>query len=556
MSFKILISSLIIAYCLLPAAYCFSQDQWGEEGEIKSSEIIIEKDRKIELPAAIRNYEKIGLHPVRVEKTPQKYVFEEFKLDLPPLSVKMKILKMRRESITKPSANYIKAGFGNYFTSYLDLFLNNEKSKKYTYGTYIGHLASQNGPVDNSGSSHNELSVYGKYFMRKFTVSGNLNYDRDVVYYYGYDQKLNPEIGKGTIKQRYSIISFSGNLRNRPSYFSKILFNADVGYYHLDALNDFREDDISFKATGKANLDIGKKYFDTSGYVNIDLAVNPVILPDTQRLFIFIDPSYTFLKRAWQLKLGLSINFENELLFLRPDLYMAQEILGKKLIYYTGWYGYIQPNKYRDLISENPFVNDSLVLKGTLHDSKFTGVKGNVLRNLNYDLHVSFDNIQDMPLFINATIDTSKFDVIYDDIDLFTFHAALSYQFSERVKILLNGDYFSYNMDAEKDIFIKDKPWHLPDFRVSLMATYNLKNKIFFNSDIYYISGLFAKIPGSGEVKKLESILDLNLKVDYRFSDKFSTFVEVNNILSKSYQRYLYYPSKGINVIGGAAYSF
>ena len=545
---KLNIILLSIAYCLLSTVNCFSQDQWGEEGEIKSSEIIIEKDRKIELPSAIRNYEKIGLHPVRVEKTPQKYVFEEFQLDLPPLSVKMKILKIRRESVTVPSANYIKAGFGNYLTSYLDLFLNNEKSKKYTYGTYIGHLASQKGPdpVDNSGSSHNELGVYGTYFMRKFTVSGNLNYDRDVVYYYGYDQKLNPEIGKDTIKQRYSIISFSGNLHNHPSYFSKILFNADIDYYHLDALNGFKEDDISLKMTGK-------KDFESSGYINVDLFLNPSIVKKDSantRLFILLDPSYTLLKKGWQLKLGVIGNLENESFILRPDLYMSTEILGKNLIYYNGWYGYIQPNKYRDIIKENPFVNDSIVLKGTKRNIKYTGIKGNVLRNLNYDVNFSLDNIKDFPLFVNATADTSKFDVIYDNINLFTFHGEVSYQFSDRLMVILNGDYFDYSMKKEK------KPWHLPNFKTSLMATYNLKNKIFFSSDIYYISGLFAKIPGSDKGKELDSILDLNLVVDYRFSNKFSTFVELNNILSKSYQRYLYYPSKGINVIGGATYSF
>jgi len=544
---KLNIILLSIAYCLLSTVNCFPQDQWGEEGEIKSSEIIIEKDRKIELPSAIRNYEKIGLHPVRVEKTPQKYVFEEFQLDLPPLSVKMKILKIRRESVTVPSANYIKAGFGNYLTSYLDLFLNNEKSKKYTYGTYIGHLASQNGEVDNSGSSHNELGVYGTYFMRKLTVSGNLNYDRDVFYYYGYDQEdTTINIEKDSIKQRYSVISFSGNLHNQKSYFSKILFNADIDYYHLDALNDFKEDDISLKMTGK-------KDFESSGYINVDLFLNPSIVKKDSantRLFILLDPSYTLLKKGWQLKLGVIGNFENESFILRPDLYGATEILGKNLIYYNGWYGYIQPNKYRDIIKENPFVNDSIVLKGTKRNIKYTGIKGNVLRNLNYDVNFSLDNIKDFPLFVNATADTSKFDVIYDDINLFTFHGEVSYQFSDRLMVILNGDYFDYGMKKEK------KPWHLPDFKTSLMATYNLKNKIFFNSDIYYISGLFAKIPSSGEVKKLESILDLNLVVDYRFSDKFSTFVELNNILSKSYQRYLYYRSKGINVIGGATYSF
>jgi outer membrane receptor protein involved in Fe transport len=46
------------------------------------------------------------------------------------------------------------------------------------------------------------------------------------------------------------------------------------------------------------------------------------------------------------------------------------------------------------------------------------------------------------------------------------------------------------------------------------------------------------------------------LRGDYRITPKFSIFAQANNLTNRRYQRYLNYPSQGINVLGGASYSF
>jgi outer membrane cobalamin receptor len=61
---------------------------------------------------------------------------------------------------------------------------------------------------------------------------------------------------------------------------------------------------------------------------------------------------------------------------------------------------------------------------------------------------------------------------------------------------------------------------------------------------------------GIGFISETDNIIDLNLKADYRFSDKFSTFVMLNNILNRKYERFTNYPNKGLNVIGGISYTF
>ena len=53
-----------------------------------------------------------------------------------------------------------------------------------------------------------------------------------------------------------------------------------------------------------------------------------------------------------------------------------------------------------------------------------------------------------------------------------------------------------------------------------------------------------------------DPIIDLNLRADYRITPKISIFAMGNNLANRQYQRFYGYPVKGINVIGGATYTF
>jgi len=57
-------------------------------------------------------------------------------------------------------------------------------------------------------------------------------------------------------------------------------------------------------------------------------------------------------------------------------------------------------------------------------------------------------------------------------------------------------------------------------------------------------------------LRQTDTIVDLNLKADYRFTNNFTIFAMANNLLGKKYERFVNYPGKSINLIGGVTYSF
>ena len=102
----------------------------------------------------------------------------------------------------------------------------------------------------------------------------------------------------------------------------------------------------------------------------------------------------------------------------------------------------------------------------------------------------------------------------------------------------------------------KETLYHTPDLIGNLEFYYKLKNNIKISSDISYISGLVGSNALDGTSESLSPILDVNLKLDYKFNEKISAFVYANNLLSKKYVYFNYYPVQGINFLGGLTISF
>ena len=163
---------------------------------------------------------------------------------------------------------------------------------------------------------------------------------------------------------------------------------------------------------------------------------------------------------------------------------------------------------------------------------------------------MSYKSYGNQYFFTNSETDSSQFTVLYDKAGVFSLDGGLFYDLNSAWRISANMLYNSWKTDVQAEA------WHRPTFQSSIGIQYNLQRKIYFNAEMYYISGIQGINLESKQVVKLNDIADLSLKTEYRFSNTFSAFLELNNILSQKYQRYLYYQVKGINVLAGLTYSF
>lgn len=521
-------------------------------GSTLDRDLTITKEGKIELPDVNRNYEKITYDVPKAEVNPQEYDFVEVPGQVAKLDMKVKIRTLNPDALTKLYGNYVKAGFGNYVTPYFEGYFNSKRSDKNLYGVNIKHLSSAKGPVEYARNSINQVGGYGKYFLsNNATLKAEASYTRQRFNYYGFDQDLE-NIDEDTLKLVYNIFKAGIGIQNSiPA--SGIDYDLGLKYYNLGNSNS-SENEVLLNYSGSYWFD-KEKDIDVTGTYSFS---SRKFEEAYNRHFFQIRPSISLSKSEYQVSGGLTIAYTSDST-LSSKFHLYPYIKGKyylipdQVTVFAGIGGEMEKNTLRTFAAQNPWLLDGVLLSNTNRTFElYGGVEGNTLEKLTYKVKLSYQTYKNLPFFVNDISDTSDFALVYDsgNSSLLNLYGGITYEWSDKVKFGIDLNYYGYNLSKVEE------PWHRPVFDLAFLTTMNLYKKIYFDVDIFYLSGIKAFKPLNGETEKLDNILDLNLKLDYRFSNSFSVFVQLNNLLGKKYQRYLYYPVKGANVLAGVTYTF
>ncbi|MDQ3395349.1 MAG: hypothetical protein M3512_14725, partial [Bacteroidota bacterium] len=515
-------------------------------------EVIIEKDRKIELPPASRNFEKVPPPPIQPQKVEQNYQFRNFNYSVRDLDPKIRVLTIKDETTEKLYPNYVKGGIGNYFSTYGEAFINNTRNKDYAYGVHFKHRAAAKGPVDglNSGNSENALNLNGKYFTPNIIFASDLKASRDKYYFYGYNPIL--EIDRSDIRQVFSKFSADASIENINPKTPHYKLNA--GFTAMMDRFDARENQAGF------NLESTVKISDKLGIGLIsDLYLTSYTYElgkDSRNLFR-VRPHFIINTNMFRIKAGFNFVYEDdaveagEKLHFYPHANVEYDI-APEFTAYAGLDGDIQRTSLAGFVTENPFLAPSVDLLHTNKSMEFYGgIKGKLMESLTFKVGVSAGNYNNMHFFTNSEADSSKFDILYDPKSvMINLIGEISFFKTDVFRTSVRGDLYDYSTSVIAE------PWHRPTHKLSVLSTYNIFDKIHLSGDLNLLGGIRAKNLMTDEAVDLKGIVDLSLKADYLFSEKFSVFLSFNNILSRNYERYLYYPSRGLVVMGGASYSF
>lgn len=515
---------------------------------------------------------KINDNPVIIDsavKAPPLLVYSVFPKQVTTLFTvePIKPAVMVGEPLNKLYRSLLKLGMGTYTTPYGEYFYNNLRSKDYSYGVHLNHLSSI-ATLKNSGFSgysDNGVDVYGKKFINKHTLSGNLDYARNVVHFYGYNADTIPLKGHDITKQRFSYVSPMTRLTSHNSDSSKLNYDLKLRYYNLaDSYLTF-ENSLMADATFKTYVE--KQLLNVN--VSADYYNNKTPNDTSNNTIVKINPSFLIKNDQWNITLGINAveNFSpsyNQFYFY-PAVDFNYNIYDNKLIPYLGITGGLHRNTFKSLSDENPFVLSDLRLHNT--DKKYNvygGLRGILEEHTSYNLGMSYSKVNNMAMFVNTyfsyfdnnftLIDVkNRFAVIYDDVNVLNVKGELAYQEREKLRLSLNADYNQYTTTKEL------KAWYMPEFKLTLSGNYNLRDKIVVRGDVFGIGKQYYRstdITGKYIAKQLNGIIDVNLGLEYRYSKILSGFVNFNNIGSTRYYRWSQYPTQRFNLMAGVTYAF
>jgi hypothetical protein len=472
----------------------------------------------------------------------------------------IKAAKTVTTSLPKIYKTWLKIGLGNYTTPMAEFNISNLRSKDLSYGAYFYHKSSYGNirlPNDHkvpAGYATNNINLYGKKFFTKATLSGNLRLDHHAFQYYGYNTALFtdplPDMENDSIRQRTYLTGIDLGLGSNTTDRTQL-------NYKVSASVDYFADRQKYRETGivvKAGVN---KYFNSLLY-GLDMTLDYSNLngaTDSLRNTIFrFNPWISKQADEWKFVLGFEAvadiaHITNYYFYPRVNLDIT--IVENVLVPFLGLSGELTKNSYRNISSENQWVNPGAFFKNSSNLIAYGGIKGSISSVVRFRADVSYTLFKNYHFFVNDTLLPldNQFTAVYDDIDLITYHGQLAVQPAGKFEMTIDGKYFDYKT------YDQQKPWHKPDFLIGVDASYAISPKFTAGADFTVTGNRWVWNSSSpDETDKLKPVADINLHMNYHYSKLFTVFADFYNIADRSYMLWNQYPSQRFNFLIGFSY--
>jgi hypothetical protein len=287
-----------------------------------------------------------------------------------------------------------------------------------------------------------------------------------------------------------------------------------------------------------------------------------------------IVPSFEMIKEDWTLNIGAGLVYSMEVdnkgnkLYVYPSVTASYKVVGNLMIFYSGAVGNLEQNSYKDFVDVNPFVSPTLDIKPTneLYDI-YAGLKGKLANTISYNVKGSYVYDESKALFLSNDYNEkstnanyafgNSLHVVYDDMKTLRFYGELKADLSKKVTLEVDGTFSSYTNKTQSEA------WNLPTIQLNSKIDFAVTEKWFAGINLFYVGERKDQQQNTDIVYvvapspvTLDSYFDLNANVRFKYSERFTTYLKVNNITNNGYQKWLNYPVQGFQVLLGANYKF
>ena len=485
--------------------------------------------------------------------------------------------------------NYLSIGFGNNIAPSFETYIRQNEYYNSELGAYLKFNLSAD-PVANtklSSTFYNaKLNLFYKQRERYFDWKVGLNINRDKYSWYGLPTNItytNLAIDAIDEAQTYSFYNVTGKINFEESYINE--GNLSFGFFK-DALES---SEVSADANVQFSFPLDGIHRDFN-----DLHLNTTInfisgkfvqafenTNEIQHRFLTLGahPTYEFLANDFLVKLGakayFSLDLQNSVnqFFIYPDVEVSYPVVKDYANIFIGASGDLITNSYRNFSKENPFVSPTLnVLQTNQKYAAFGGLRGRLSQQLSYNTKVSYSDTEDNPFY---SLNYSKSDgnsisnggftffgyeygnsfrVLYDDIKTISVFGEVEYDFNKKTVLGANFEFNKYTLTNQQH------PWNLPQLKAEVFGTYKAK-KWYAGGNLFFVGSrkgvqYAGNAPAPFNVVNLKSYVDLNLNGGYNFSDSFSAYLNINNVLNNNYQRFTNFSVQGFQVMAGLTWKF
>jgi hypothetical protein len=488
--------------------------------------------------------------------------------------------------------NYATLGVGNYGTVNAELFITENLSRTDYVGGMLRHLSSQGGidgvKLDDKYYNTGIDLTYGSR-QKSYSWNADLGYQNQVYNWYGLPADFiaataDEDFNLIDEQQTYHTLYVGGKLGAKDSFFR------DATMQYKRFWDAFGSAENRFFIKPSLDIDVMSEKIKVdfiADYVGGTFEKDYFALtsPEYSHFNIGLQPSIVYQKDDLAVQLGAGVfysmgklNGESDgKIFIYPQVKASYKVVGDLMVAYAGAEGTLRQNSYADVVSENPFVSPTLEIAPT--DQKYdiyVGLKGKLANSVAYNIRGSYMNEDNRAMFLSNDSSLliaalpeniegysfgNSFGLVYDNLKTISFFGELKADFSQSVSFGINGTFNSFTTD------VQEEAWNLPTLRVGADLDVDITEKWYAGANVFFVgerkdrvntvngAAVFPPIITT-ETVTLKSYFDLNAHVGYKYSERLTGFLKLNNIANQDYERWLNYPVQGFQFLVGASYKF
>jgi hypothetical protein len=465
-------------------------------------------------------------------------------------SVPIRPLALGRQEMTMPFQNYVKAGFGNLSSIYVDAGVGSIKAEDYETALHFTHL-SQKGSILNQQSSRTAFDASGKYYTGGHALNAGIDVLHNGNTFYGYDHETF-DYAKNAIRQAFTGANVHLGVENTEANKWNVWYkpNFDFGIYN----DKFNAKERTFAFDIPASLKVDSTLSFSLGVKgNFTQLKNDSM--DVGNNYVQVNPAMDLTFSKTDIHIGLSPTWgKDNTCYLLPDLRLNSRLFNNGLTLIAGWKGSLIQNTYQQLSTKNPFLYNIYDVKQTKADQVYGGFESALGQHISFGGTLSWRQWKDLALFVNdysLSADGKRFGVVYDaNVQALSLDAFIRYQIGNVFGLSASGTWFNF---YHTETF--DKAYHEPMLRLGGNMYIHPVEKLHINVNADFWDGIYA-LKADGSNDKLPAFLDLSANAEYNIIPRLSIFVQLNNILGTQYQRWNQYQAYGFNIIGGLRFKF
>ncbi len=542
--YKLLV--FLIANCLLPIV-TFAQRDTAKKQTIditSSYKPVLRNAVKINFSASHLNADTTK--PKMNYTVPSQNLFYSYQ----PISLRPLALQ-QDTNLYLGIRNYIKVGYGNYATPYVNSGFSFGDGKKMLANLYANYISSK-GKIANQDYTQLQIKANASFFTPKNEVYVGAQLSQNSNYLYGYDHSLYT-FKKDSVRQQFQDLVLTGGVRNTTSGEYGISYNPNITVINFTNKNKVNESTII------ANAPITKTFGDAfmlkidakadiTSYTTKNLASN---IKFSNNVFQ-IAPSLAISSPRFSINAGVVPTWNNGVFVWLPNVFAEAQVKEKTFLIQAGWIGRYTKNTYRNLTALNPFLTTIPFQKNTKEIEYYGGIKATVGKHFSFNLKGGIVSFNDMPLFINDTAtDNKAFNISNEkSVQSLRIHGDLSFINQDKFTLTAGLTFNGYTLLQNNA-----KAWNTVPMEITSSLRWWAFKQVLLKADLYAFSGGNYLTKGN-KAQSFTGGTDISAGAEFKVNNMFSAWIDINNIANQKYQRWHAYEVYGLNVLGGIRVSF